>query len=196
MADGTLTFSELEDRHRHPRYSVLIKAVLQVGDEAIDCDVINLSAGGAKVRLVQSLTVGAPVVLNVEGTLRFEGNIAWQTGENAGIEFAKTARMAEQEAVEIVDGAEDVRERRTATRKSVVWLADLYVGIRRYTCKILNISAGGAKLALDADLQPGTAISLRSRNFGEFKAQVVWRQGGYVGVRFEDEDPAEQDPRD
>ena len=108
-------------------------------------------------------------------TIRLTGNIR----------FHDNAQLAEDEVEAVIENAQDDRERRSDTRRSVLWLADLYVGIRRYECRILNISAGGAKISLDATLQAGAAITLRSRHFGEFKAEVVWQGDGAYGVRFE-----------
>lgn len=185
MPDDSLTLADPTNRQRHPRLSVLIGAALIVEGHQVDCDVIDLSAGGAKVRVDHSLDIGMLVDLSIEGSPQLGGTVVWWNGEFAGIRFHENAELAEDEVVEVIESAQDDRERRTDTRTSVLWLADLYVGIRHYRCKILNIAAGGAKLSIDADLKLGAEVTLRSRNFGEFKAEIVWKKDGAFGVRFE-----------
>ena len=184
MRDDNLTLDDPENRQRHPRLSVLIGATVSCGGTEIMCDVIDLSAGGAKVRSDKPLTEGAAVVLSMEGVSDFHGTVAWRDGDQAGIQFRAGDEISEDKVAEVIDAAKDPRDRRADMRISVLWFADLYVGIRHYRCKILNISAGGAMLCLDGTLPADKTLTLRSPNFGEFKADVVWQSGGSVGVRF------------
>lgn len=58
------------------------------------------------------------------------------------------------------------------------------------SCRIVNISAGGAKLRLDDGerLPEGTGVTLEIPPFGAFPARPVWRAGEHVGIQF-DGDP-------
>ncbi len=53
-------------------------------------------------------------------------------------------------------------------------------------CSIVNISAGGARLRLEAGTLPpeGTEVVLEFATFGTFPATTIWRTGIQLGIRF------------
>lgn len=59
-----------------------------------------------------------------------------------------------------------------------------------HDCRIVNISAGGAKLLIGRQLGDGAAVRLHIGQFGQFGATVTWQRDGEMGVRFT-HDPAE-----
>ncbi len=42
-------------KQKHPRYQTLCPGKFYTGDQVVDCDVLNISAGGAKIRLDQQV---------------------------------------------------------------------------------------------------------------------------------------------
>lgn len=54
-------------------------------------------------------------------------------------------------------------------------------------CRIANISAGGARLRLEAGVLPpeGERVALDLGRFGAFQATTVWRTGIQLGIQFE-----------
>ena len=57
------------------------------------------------------------------------------------------------------------------------------------SCRIVNISAGGAKLRLDggARLPEGAGVTLEIAPFGAFPATPVWQAGEHLGIQFDGE---------
>jgi hypothetical protein len=53
-------------------------------------------------------------------------------------------------------------------------------------CSIVNISAGGARLRLEAGTLPpeGVEVTLEFARFGSFPATTIWRTGIQLGIRF------------
>ncbi|MBI4679092.1 MAG: PilZ domain-containing protein [Elusimicrobia bacterium] len=96
------------------------------------------------------------------------------------------------------------RERRRHFRKTVSVEAKLAVEAKPFVearlqpeadprwhrCRILNISPGGAKVAIDLALSRGDPVRLDIPRFGRFGGEVVWRSDGEAGLRFT-HDPAE-----
>ena len=56
-----------------------------------------------------------------------------------------------------------------------------------HSCRIVNISAGGAKLRLDGGerLPEGAGVTLEIPPFGAFPARPVWRAGDHLGIQFD-----------
>lgn len=174
-----------EERQRFTRRSVLIAAKLCIGDHMADCDVIDLSAGGAKVAVGERFPVNAEICLLIDD-YQFHGKIAWRDGESLGLQFSEDPELVAPAIPEILNREQDGRERRKYTRSAVLWTGELYGGVRHSTCEVLNISAGGAKLRAIGNFPPGMKVVFRSVRFGEFKAEVVWqdRDSNTIGVSF------------
>ena len=174
-----------EERQRFTRRSVLIAAKLCMGDHMADCDVIDLSAGGAKVAVRERFPDNAKICLLIDD-YQFHGQIAWRDGDSLGLQFSEDPELVAPAIPEILNRKQDGRERREYTRSTVLWSGELYGGVRRAKCEVLNISAGGAKLHAPGNFPPGMTVVFRSVRFGEFKAEVVWqdRESNTLGVSF------------
>ncbi|MFA6316976.1 MAG: PilZ domain-containing protein [Elusimicrobiota bacterium] len=59
-----------------------------------------------------------------------------------------------------------------------------------HDCLILNISPGGAKVSVEGPASDAKVVHLEIGRFGRFGAEVVWRAGSELGLRFT-HDPAE-----
>ncbi len=54
------------DKQTHPRYQTLCPGKFYTGGRVVDCDVLNISAGGAKIRLAQPVEAAPQVRLRIE----------------------------------------------------------------------------------------------------------------------------------
>jgi hypothetical protein len=75
-----------EDRRLHPRVEVALPAFLQAGETRHAVHLLDLSAGGAKLKCTASLATGTPVTLDC-GTLCRTAVVRWQTGGAVGLCF-------------------------------------------------------------------------------------------------------------
>lgn len=75
-----------EDRRAYPRVPVAMPAFLQAEGERHAVQLLDLSAGGAKLNCPASLATGTAVTLDC-GTLRRSAVVRWQTGGAVGICF-------------------------------------------------------------------------------------------------------------
>jgi hypothetical protein len=75
-----------EDRRAYPRVPVAMPAFLQANGDRHAVHVLDLSAGGAKLKCSASLPSGTAVVLDC-GTLGRSAVVRWQTGGVLGLCF-------------------------------------------------------------------------------------------------------------
>ena len=177
-----------EERQRFARRSVLLAAKLNVDERQVDVDILDISEGGAKIAMADPAPVGTAVALQVEGVGLFASQVVWQSGDKVGLEFLTNPDAVAEDLPMIIESAKDSRERRRHVRTSVLWRAELFWGIRRADCEVLNISTSGARLRVSAEIKKGSEITLRSLRLGEHRGRVIWRDGDRFGVEF-DESP-------
>lgn len=75
-----------EDRRAFPRVPVAMPAFLQANGERHSIHVLDLSAGGAKLKCPASLPTGTAVILDC-GSLGRSAVVRWQAGEVLGLCF-------------------------------------------------------------------------------------------------------------
>lgn len=74
------------DRRAYPRIGVALPAVLRVNGGRHDVQLLDLSAGGAKLKCAASLAVGTAVILDC-GTLAGAAVVRWQNAGVMGVKF-------------------------------------------------------------------------------------------------------------
>jgi len=77
-----------------------------------------------------------------------------------------------------------VEYKRKDGRETVLTKAEIRIDGDWCSCRILNISTGGAKLQIDRQINRGVAIFLKVGEFGEFSAIAAWQQNDEIGVTF------------
>ena len=82
------------------------------------------------------------------------------------------------------------QSRRKYERRTILFDARLREDGPWQACRILNISAGGAKLLISSDINHGAIVSLEIGSFGQFSGTVVWTDREEVGIKFS-HDPTE-----
>jgi len=76
-------------------------------------------------------------------------------------------------------------ERRTSARVEVALTAQLSFADEALECTTSDLSAGGVKLKLGRDLFKSVRINIAG--FGDVTAEVMWKDGEYVGLKFDEE---------
>lgn len=75
---------------RHPRAAVFWSGAVQAGRTSVDCIVLNLSPGGAKVKLLQRfVSDGSPVVVHIDRLGSYASEVIWSEGDTMGVHFLK-----------------------------------------------------------------------------------------------------------
>jgi hypothetical protein len=75
------------ERRRFLRWPVFWSAELDSGERARNCQVLDFSPGGAKVRSADGPPIGGSVALKFPNAIHLFGKVAWAHGGLLGIEF-------------------------------------------------------------------------------------------------------------
>ena len=174
------------DRQKHPRHATLCPAKLVAGDEEVDCEVLNVSVGGAKIRMCQPVETNSHVRVKIGRLGEFTGRVAWRNGTTLGVEFqdeiAEMARIVE----DILSAEADSGERREDARASVLWSGKLRSAGQLTNCRIVNFSLKGVQLLAEKEIDCGLEVILWIERFGEFTTKLIWQDGESIGVQFVD----------
>ncbi len=175
------------ERQEHLRRSVYVAARLISNDHAEDCEILNVSVGGAKIRVTADSKLSDMVALTIGSHGTFPAKVAWRKETLVGLEFMGDREETSRLIWDLVENPEVDKERRRYTRTSVLWSAQLHTGGRAISCRLVNISAFGAKIRLSQPMTVETRISLRFERFGVFPCDVVWKEGDFLGISFRDD---------
>ncbi|MGH7014066.1 MAG: PilZ domain-containing protein [Stellaceae bacterium] len=97
-------------------------------------------------------------------------------------ELWRIRQAAEREAREMED-------RRAYERRNVFWKARMVLPEGAINCVVYDLSMGGARVRLVAQLQKQQRVRLDIEKLSPLNAEVVWLGIGMIGIRFTD-DPA------
>ncbi|MGP1397625.1 MAG: PilZ domain-containing protein [Inquilinaceae bacterium] len=173
------------DRHRQPRAAfVECPATLGVAGRSFACWLMDLSEDGAKLRCAQGLPEGSIVTVTVEPFEPLEGRIAWHDAGVMGVFFFEECQPSARTIRRFVEDGRAVDVAQHGDRHPVIWPATLRGVDGSLPCIVLNVSAGGATVLLDAPRPLTGADRLVIERVGSFRCGLAWQQGDRVGLRF------------
>lgn len=149
------------------------------------CELLNISAGGAMVRIEGESPVGDDFVLDLPEVGEFPARAAWRHNSFIGLAFLERVDDVEEIVRAISAIAQAAEEKRRFRRVSVLWRGRLYAAGKTHEVRVLNVSPGGAKLRGPA-LPENTAVILTVDRAGDVPARVVWCEREQIGLRFLD----------
>jgi PilZ domain len=77
----------VKEIREHQRKWVSWDATLQQDGRTWECKVIEISPGGTRIKIGESLTITSQVMLTIERLGNFPGEVRWQDEDCAGISF-------------------------------------------------------------------------------------------------------------
>jgi c-di-GMP-binding flagellar brake protein YcgR len=176
------------DRRRHRRISVeLLGRFMRENKEEHACQLLNISAGGAAIRLMAPATmiIGERVVAFFEHIGGIEGTVAREFDGGFAIKLRATQHKREKLAATLtwlanrseLSGIDERRHERIApsSGRQQVLLPDGGV----IECRVLDISVSGASVGTPARPPIGTEVTL-----GKLRARVVRHHAHGFGVQF------------
>ena len=178
--------AKLVERQRHPRHSALIPGKLVSGDEEVDCEVLNVSVGGAKIRIAQPIETNSHVRVRILRVGEFTGRIAWRNGTTMGVEFQDELTELARIVEDVLSTETESDERRDDARTSVLWSGKLRTAGQLTNCRIVNFSLKGVQLLAEKEIDCGLEVILWIERFGEFTTKLIWQDGESIGVQFDD----------
>ncbi len=171
------------ERQRHPRRLVLYPGTVRCSDSVGDCEVVDLSATGAKVRLEEEFECTSPLTLSFD-IGEFEGEVVWQNEEFVGIKFNEDPSEVATAIEAYFYRPTHPKDRREFVRTSVMWAAKLHLKTQTINCVVLNISPDGAKIRLESIPDQLSPATLQVERIGDLPGEVMWQEGAMIGVSF------------
>lgn len=178
--------AKLQDRQRHPRHPTLCPGKLISGDQEVDCEVLNISVGGAKIRVAQPIEVNSNVCVRILRVGEFIGRVAWCNGTTLGVEFQDELTEFARIIEDVLRAETPREERREDARASVLWSGKLRSAGQITNCRIVNFSLKGVQLLTEKEVNCGLEVILWIERFGEFTTKLIWQDGPSIGVQFTD----------
>lgn len=160
---------------------------LQGPEGTVDCEVVWISRKGAQVRLQGEVKDGDELFLTIEGFDRLTCCVTGAEGDCLELRFQGDPETQDAVFQEIVAHLGDDEGQRRYLRRSVLWPGTLKCSHGQLDCTILNMSLGGAKVALGQERDCAGAVTLFGDRFDGLKATVTWQRGRVVGLQFKAE---------
>lgn len=76
-----------DNRRRFDRGAVVWSGRLHAGDQDVECVILNVSPGGARVRVDNPVERAIPIALETDHIGGYLGEIVWQDDHDIGISF-------------------------------------------------------------------------------------------------------------
>jgi hypothetical protein len=159
-------------------------------EATVECNVVNLSPGGAGVHCQTQFRQGMELILHIDVFGRFEGIVvshyrdAVENDARFGLAFAlgesKRKKVADMISLFVRDGLEGVTELRKSRRVRTNGIVDLVLGDgKKIACEMVDISLEG--VALRTNIRPplGELVSL-----GRTQGQVARYHDEGIAIRF------------
>lgn len=160
--------------------SVLLVGRVWRGGVESACLVHDISAGGLKARLTVAPTIGEELLVEVRGLPPVRAAVRWVNGRKAGLQFIEPQPVEHVFQLNRHDG---VIAR--APRFNVEAAAIVRLDAERFNATLVDISAGGAKLAAEHAVDTGQAGQMLLVDTGTaLFGKVCWADEGRFGFRF------------
>ena len=91
MTEPTFTLGAKEqwkERRRFRRRSVILASILETRQGTVQCVALDLSLGGARIRVHERLEPLEQVTLVLGKFGRFPGHVVWRIAADAGLQFS------------------------------------------------------------------------------------------------------------
>ncbi len=181
------------NRQRYKRSSVFCAGKVRTETEEFECDILNISASGAQIRVLDGVEPPSMFTLSVERFGEFSCRVMRQTGDKYGVAFEEPAVHVENVVEDIINHPERTNEIRKFPRRLVLLSGAVYLENKPIECRVLDISAGGARIRIDETIDTENNLQLMIYRFGEFETEVAWEKDSDIGVVFvEDPNQIEQ----
>jgi len=92
---------DIDARREYFRKQVLLEANIIINKKEFICEILNISAGGAKIRMKQTPKIGEKVSMDIDPFGEFPGEVVWVHEKEVGIRFKNDPRLSAEAVLDI-----------------------------------------------------------------------------------------------
>ncbi len=166
------------------RVALMQPGKIHTPDALVDCEILLFSRKGARVRLLGDLHGATDLFLAIRDFGQLSCRLAQVDDDCIEVSFCGDAESQDAVFQDILDRFADEEGQRRFLRRSVLWPGHLVAGGQQHACTILNMSLGGAKIALCNEAALAGEAVLKGDRFEGLEATVAWVSGRMVGLEF------------
>jgi len=189
--EARLTNHRREDRQR----DIVSRAAVFFRRRKHDVRVINVSSQGAMIKAPLEPRIGEVVEIRFADCNRTKCVVRWVREDKMGLEFINETIILgtlKERAHVMGDAAAPELEESSykpifarARRHGLLWTGTLYWSFEAYSVRLRNISADGAMLEGDCNLEVGSKVRLNLAEAGTLEGEIRWSVGGQLGMKFD-----------
>jgi len=168
------------DRRASERFVTVFRLAKLIADREEFCLVRNVSAGGVKAQVFSPKAVGDRISVDFGDEQPRPARVAWVEEDNIGLSFDDQIDVGRALSKAPPPGRSRARPIRLVIELDAVATIDKVPE----SCRLLDISQGGAKLAMERTPYPGDHMTLEIEGLGKLNSVVRWVRRGHVGVAF------------
>ena len=79
--------SDYANQRTHERKTVVFKTKIVVGGVGVNCEITNISSGGAQIHVPMDAPAGSDVTLKIAQLCDFKARVVWCRKKNMGLRF-------------------------------------------------------------------------------------------------------------
>ena len=166
------------ERRGGERHLTLFRVgAIVIGDHRELCLIRNISAGGMMLRLFSPVETGQQVGIELKNGLPVTGTVSWMKDGQVGIAFDSPV-----DVVELLSNEDGPRPR--MPRIETDTMIQVRQGATTYRLRACDISQGGLKLELTAELAVGAEVVTSLPGLPPQPGMVRWAANGFAGLSF------------
>lgn len=166
------------DRRGGERHLTLFRVgAILLGERRELCLIRNISAGGMMLRIYAQVEVGQPIEIELKNGIPITGKVSWVSDSQVGVEFDTPI-----DVLEILSHDEGSRPRMPRIETGVQLV--VREGASTYRLRACDISQGGVKVELTANLSPNAEVVISLPGLPPQPGMVRWVSGGFAGLSF------------
>ncbi|MET0371298.1 MAG: PilZ domain-containing protein [Sphingobium sp.] len=172
-----------ERRHDALATTVFTIGKATIGGRALPCMVRDISDGGMRIRMQNPPHLGERVLIEMRGLEPRFARTRWVLADEAGLAFEQRCNLPKIFAIRSNRPSKASRQPRFDLRRMAMLLIDGQAQV----VEVVDISVGGARLALGGQIARGSVCTLTLGGFlpqPDLLGEICWVDDRQCGLRF------------
>lgn len=182
--DSKDILSGYQNKQKYVRSSVFVEAELIVDGKGYGCVIVNISPGGARLKVINEIPEAKSAILKTISSGEFHCDISRHASDFVAVVFTDSRENIKKIVDEILGRSDLENDNRVFPRRAVMFNGQSCSGVRIFKCRVVDISLTGARVVLETNHKLEPCITLRIHRFGDFYCKVARHAEDFVGLSF------------